>query len=207
MHLKRSLAPKSWPIPRKGTKYIIVPSHNKRKGIPILVILRDMLKIARNRKEVKKILNGKKAKVNGKLVRDEKFPLVLFDILEIAGKSYKLILENKKFRLEETKDKEKIVKIIGKKILSGKKMQINLNDGRNYIVKENYKVNDSLVINFEGKIVKKRELKDGAKVVIISGKHIGEEGKIERIDENKIALIKLKETNKINLSLDRIMAM
>ncbi len=206
MHLKRSLAPKSWPIPRKGTKYIIMPSHNKRKGIPILVILRDMLKIARNRKEVKKILNGKKAKVNGKLVRDEKFPLVLFDILELAGKSYKLILENKKFGLEETKDKEKIVKIIGKKILSGKKMQINLNDGRNYIVKENYKVNDSLVINFEGKIVKKLELKDGAKVVIISGKHIGEEGKIERIDENKIALIKLKETNKINLSFDRIMA-
>ena len=53
MHLKRQNTPKSWPIHRKGTKYIVRPQFNPRKGVPILILLRDMLKVAKNRKEVK----------------------------------------------------------------------------------------------------------------------------------------------------------
>ena len=57
MHLKRQKIPKNWPIKRKGTKYLVRPNSNLTKGIPILIILRDMLKVAQNRREVKRIIH------------------------------------------------------------------------------------------------------------------------------------------------------
>ena len=59
-HLKRQNAPKSWPIPRKGTTFVVRPNFGFSKGIPLLIILRDMLKIAENKKEVKKAIYMKK---------------------------------------------------------------------------------------------------------------------------------------------------
>ena len=58
-HLKRQKIPKTWPIYRKGTKYIAMPTHNISNSIPLLVILRDILKIAKNRKEVKRAINSR----------------------------------------------------------------------------------------------------------------------------------------------------
>ena len=59
MHLKRQKVPKSWPITRKGTKYLVRPNSDIHSGIPILIILRDMLKIAQNRREVKRAIHEK----------------------------------------------------------------------------------------------------------------------------------------------------
>lgn len=206
MHLTRNEVPRTWPIPRKGTKSIVVPKNNKANGIPLLILLRDMLKIGEKRKEIEKIMREGKIKVNGKVVKDEKYALVVLDILSLGDKSYKLVLKNKKFNLEETKEKEKIVKIVGRKILKGKKVQINLGDGRNIMTSEKLNIGDSVAINFEGKIARKIELKENAKVMVISGSHIGEEGKVERIDEkNKTADIRMVK-EKVNLNLNRIMA-
>lgn len=198
MHLKRNQAPKNWPIPRKGTKFLI---KSRKNGIPVLILIRDVMKKAKSKKEVKEIIHDKKAKVNGRIIRDEKFVLSLFDVLELGDEKFKVILKNKKFGLEETRNSDKILKVIGKKILSGKKTQINLNDGRNFISAEKFKIGDSVVM---GEKIKKIELKEGAKIIIINGKHKGEEGEVEKI-EGKNASILLKE-GKINLKLNDIMA-
>jgi len=42
MHLKRQQAPKNWPIFRKGTKYVVRPKFDTQKGIPLLIVLRDL---------------------------------------------------------------------------------------------------------------------------------------------------------------------
>ena len=55
MHLKRQFVPKKWPIYRKGTKYIVRPNSDINTGLPILVVLRDLLKIVQNKKETKRI--------------------------------------------------------------------------------------------------------------------------------------------------------
>lgn len=204
MHLKRNEVPGTWPIARKGTKFVVVPSRNKREGIPLLILIRDMLKLGKNRKEVRRILQTGKIKVNGKVARDEKFSLVLFDILSIGENNYKLGLENKKFKLQETKEKEKIAKITGKKILKGNKVQISLNDGRNLLTKEKMNIRDSLAINFEGKITRKIELKENSKVVVIKGKYIGKEGKVEKFNKKEATVLIGK--SKINLKLESIMA-
>ncbi len=208
-HLKRQQVPKSWPIPRKGTKLVVKPRFNLREGIPLLIFIRDMLKIAQNRKEVKKALNEKKILINGKNAKDKKQGILLLDVITIvpAKKAYKLILNEKgKFDYEETKEKNsKISKIIGKKMLKGKKLQINLMDGRNYLSDIKCKINDSVVIDFkENKIIKKIELKEKAKVLIFAGKHAGKKGIVIKI-EGKTAEIETKK-EKINVLIKHLMA-
>ena len=202
MHIKRQKIPKTWPLSRKGTKYLAVPKHNLKEGIPIIIILRDVLKIVGTNKEAKKILNMNKVKVNHKIVRKGKYPLTLFDILSLDNKNFKLILKKKKFDIVEAKGKdaeEKIVKVIGKKTVKKGALQVNLSDGRNYLIKESVKVGDSVVLNLkENKISEILPFKEGSKIIFITGKHIGEEGVIENIDEKK-KIIELKvDSEKIN---------
>ena len=60
MYLKRQKVPKNWSIHRKGTKYVVRPRANFEKGVPLLIVLRDMMKVVQNRKEAKKALFSKK---------------------------------------------------------------------------------------------------------------------------------------------------
>ena len=66
---------------QKGTKYLIVPSHSKKSGIPLLIVMREVLKLVNTRKELKKILLENKVLVNNKPIREENYSLVLFDTL------------------------------------------------------------------------------------------------------------------------------
>ena len=122
MYVKRQTVEKSWPIPRKGTKYIVVASHDKKNGLPLLIILREMLRVAKNRKEARKILNLGVVSVNDKIVRKENFSVLPFDIIKMGEKSYELVFSEKgKFKVEETTRKELTLKVVNKKILKGKK--------------------------------------------------------------------------------------
>lgn len=202
MHLKRNSMPKTWPLKRKGTKYI-VRTFNLKSSIPLLVIIRDILKLAKDRGEVKKILNSENVKVNGKIIKEEKFPLTLFDNLSLGEKNFKIVLKNKKFSLEESSRCEKIVKLIGKKVLKNGKIQMNLSDGRNYLGKEKIKVGDSVVISFpENRISEVLALKEGCKVLFLRGKHTGEEGTAEKIAGKNVTVKIAGE--KINSKLENL---
>jgi len=200
-HLKRQKAPKNWPIHRKGTKYVVRPNFNIEKGIPVLIILRDILKVAQNRKDVKKIINAKQILLNNKLVKDEKNNVLLFDILSIipTKKFYRMELSDKgKFDIKEINIKDagkKIAKIINKKIIKGKKVQLNLSDGRNFLSDLKCNVKDSVLINFEKKNIETIiPLKEKAKAIVFEGKHAGEIGIINKI-KDKTAEVKIKNKN------------
>ncbi|HEA46767.1 MAG TPA: hypothetical protein ENH99_03215, partial [Candidatus Pacearchaeota archaeon] len=92
MYLKRQKVPKSWPIFRKGTKYVVRPLSNLGNGIPVLVILRDSLKIAQTRKEAKRMINSKNVLLNGKPIKEERSSVLLFDTITLVPmkKSYRL---------------------------------------------------------------------------------------------------------------------
>ena len=116
MHLKRQEVPKRWPIERKGTTYVVRPSFNLKNGIPILVVLRNMLNLAKNRKEVKRAIHLKQILVNGKIVGDEKNSVSLFDTISIApsNEHYRIELsKGKKFDLRRIKESESREFIIG----------------------------------------------------------------------------------------------
>lgn len=209
-HLKRQKVPKEWPTKRKGSAFVIKPT--SKKGIPCLVVLRDLLKIAKTRKEVKKAIHNKLLLLNNKLIRDEKIAMSLFDTLSIlpSKKYYKITLSKYgKFALEEIKEEEankKIVKITNKKTLKGKKTQLNFLDGQNIISDLKCSVNDSLIINFkEKKIEKILPLKEKANVIIFAGKHAGEKGQIEEIDKKKKICVIKEGKNKINILIKQLM--
>src|SRR3989344_5551412 len=168
MHITRHNTSKRWPIPRKGTKYLVFPSRGNNDSIPLLIIMREILGIVKTRKELKKILNENKILVNGRIIKEDKTSLALFDVISIGSlnKNYKLIFSDKgKFSLVEIKDNEassKICKIIGKNMLKEKKIE---------------------------KIL---PVKEKSKVLIIKGKHLGDIGEIISINNNKIT-VKNKE--------------
>ena len=69
MHKKRNQMPTSWPLPRKDRKrrFISVPSHSLSRGISLLFVLRDVLKIVRTRKEARYMTLNGFVKVNNKV--------------------------------------------------------------------------------------------------------------------------------------------
>jgi len=203
-HIKRTKMPKTWPFPRKkkSQRFVAVPSHLPSEGVSVLFILRDILKIAKTRKEARYMTLNGLVKVNHKIRKDENFPVGVFDVLtlEKEKKNYKLEIVNKKFKLKEVEGSDadrKIVKIIGKKILSSSKVQMNLGDGSNFITKHKFSVGDSVVINTkENKIEKILELGKGAKVEVILGKHAGERGeflRFEELERGRDFVVKLKK--------------
>ena len=188
MHLKRNSIGRFWPVPKKGTKYVAVSNHDQKSSIPLVVVMRDILKIVNNKKELKKALNEKQIFINHKQIKETNYPVCLFDTINIPDvkKNYKAILsEQKKIVFEEISDKEAetgVFKVISKKLLSNKKVQLNLSYGRNIISKEKIDAGDSVVLNFkENKLVKIIPMKEGISAFVIKGKHAGSKGKIEEI--------------------------
>lgn len=191
-YLKRQKVPKSWPIPRKGTTYVVSPGSGMQNGLPLLIILRDILKIAKNRNEVKKAIKLKTILLNCKEATEEKSLVSLFDTISIvpSKKYYKLVLSEKgKFGLEEIKENDstkKVSKIINKKMIKGKKIQVNLMDGRNILSDMKGKVNDSIIFSFkENKIEKILPLEEKSNALVFAGKHSGEIGIVNKIIKEK----------------------
>lgn len=211
MHLKRHKSPKNWPIYRKGTKYIVRSLSNLEKSVPILIILRDMLGFVQNRKEAKSVIHKKNILLNNKPVSDEKNAVSLFDVIEIVPmkKNYRLELSEKgKIMVKEIDKKEaqkKVSKISNKTILKGKKVQLNLLDGRNFISDIKCKTGDSVLIDLDkNKIEKHLPLKEKVNAFVFAGKHAGKRGKINQLDmEKKMAEIDYKGS-KVNVLIKQI---
>ena len=200
-YLKRQKVPKSWPIRRKGTAYVVSPNFNIEGGMPIFVVLRDLLKVAETKRDVKGILHADQILLNNKKVRDGKNNMQLFDVLGIvpSNKFYRMELSEKgKFAVNEIDANsagKKISKVIDKKMLKGKKTQLNLIDGRNFLTDLKCKVNDSVLINLlEGKIEKCIALGEKANVIVFKGKHAGEKGVVSGIKGN-VAEVKIDGKN------------
>ncbi len=214
MHLKRQKVPKKWPIARKGTKYVIRPDSNISEGIPLLVFLRDLIKVAQNRKEVKKAIHEKNILINSKPAKNEKNTILLFDkITIIPSKRYFNLNLNEygKFvakEITEIESHQKISKIMDKKILKGKKIQLNLSDGRNYLTQTKCNVNDSVLIDFQNKKIKNcLPLKEKSNIIVFAGKHTGKRGVISKIIKDKMMaeLTTEKNKKKINVLIKQIM--
>ncbi len=196
-HMKRISSPRSWPIKRKRTVFVTRPApgaHPYNLGLPINLVFKEILNIAKTTKEVKNIMHNQKILIDGKDKKDYRALIGLMDILSLPAlnKHYQVLLNNKgKLVFKEISDKEsklKTCKITGKTLLKGNKMQLNLHDGKNQIVdKIDYNRGDSIILEIPGNMVKDHlKLEKGAFVFLIGGKHVGEHGVIQSIDGNTV---------------------
>jgi small subunit ribosomal protein S4e len=190
-HLKRLAAPKTWPIPRKGAKWIIKPSpgpHSMEMGMPIAVWLRDYLGIAKNMREVRFILNNEKILVDGRPVRDPSFQVGLMDTLSIPDldKHFRVLINHKlKLFLHEIPEEEskcKIVRVIRKQMVKGGRIQVTGHDGRNFIIDSEIKVGDGLLISLPDQNIEKIiPIKEGTIVYFFYGAKAGSLGRVKEI--------------------------
>jgi len=210
-HVKRLASPKTWTIPRKGTKYVLgaYPGKKKELTIALGMLIRDFFDITSTKKETRAFLKAKEAMVDGKIIEEEKYPISLFDNVGFPKmkKFYRIIInELGKIGVEEIKESEmgkKAYKVIGKTALKNGKLQLNLFNGRNVLTDKKIMVNDSVVMDLEkNAVLKHLPLKVGAKVYITGGSHLGSKGVIENVSKE---YIQVKISNQLfDIKLDNI---
>jgi len=215
-YIKIQKIEKFWPVPRKGKAYVAKATHNQSESIPLIVVMRDVLKLLKTKKELKKLINEKVVQINGKEIREANYPIGLFDVLSLKSinKNYRASLnEFKKMSFEEISEKEsnvKVLKISGKKIIGKGNVQLNLIDGRNILTNEKVNVGDSVVYNFKDKKIETVvKMEKGKLGFVTKGKHMGHKGEIESIVERggkSLAQIKTDE-GKVNVWVKNVIVM
>lgn len=190
-HLKRVTTPKTWSLPRRGAVFTTCPrpsGHPLDQGMPLGVLLRDVLQIALTMSEVKKLLNNKEVLVDGRRRKDHRFLVGLFDVLSLPllGKHYRLVLDsNGHLALVTIKAEEaklKLGKVVGKSVIKGGLTQYHLHDGRNVTSDQPSVVGDSLLLTIpEQKVQKVFPLKKGMTIILDSGKNAGVLGMLKEL--------------------------
>jgi small subunit ribosomal protein S4e len=156
--------------------------------------VRDLLEIVDNHREAKKIIGLGHFKIDGKIVKDRTYPVGLMDVLSIVktNKHYRILPDSHHglilHEIPEAESTFKLCRITQKTTLKGGNIQLNLHDGRNIFIsvkdpknpKEDiYKRMDVLKITVpEQEILKVLKFKEGNLAIIMSGKNIGQLGKV-----------------------------
>ncbi|MCX9088296.1 MAG: 30S ribosomal protein S4e [Candidatus Methanoperedens sp.] len=187
-HQKRVAAPISWPITRKTYHWVVGANpgaHSTETGIPLLVVVRDILKIANNAREAKRIINEKNICIDGVIRTDYKYMVGLFDIISLPATNeyYRVLFDSKnRFKLfKEDANAGKLCRINNKTIVRKGAVQLNLHDGTNVLASNDYKTFDTVILDTDRKIMKHIGYKTGNLAMIVGGEHSGEIGKIKQI--------------------------
>ena len=196
-HVKKLAAPKPWPILRKDYTWTTKAKpgkHSLTRGMALITIVKELMNYANTRKEAMMIIKAKEIFVDGKAVREPKFSVGFMDIVSVpkVKKNYRVTFTKKgEISLQEIPVAEsgfKLCRIESKTILKKKKVQLNLHDGRNQVVKKDtYNVGDTVKLELpKQKIVDHFELKKGHNVYVMAGKHAGEIDKVKEIIKGTI---------------------
>jgi len=192
-HFIRITAPRSLPIVgRKSVRWMLSPNpggHKRDESVSLGVLLRDVMGIADDMKEVKRLLVGKTVHVDGKAVFEPRYSVGLMDIVELPkiGKAYRMQIVDGKLAPKEIKAAEakaKLCKVTSKKTVAGKKFAIGTHDGRTIIADNNVLVGATLKMSVpEFKLKEQLPLASGAKCLVIDGTHAGEMAVLEKVIE------------------------
>jgi len=192
-HQKRLSVPKSWPVERKTEPWTAkaAAGPHGEAGVPLVVVLRDVLGYVDSSKEAKYALNHGGVLVNGDSPSSVNRPIGMFDILAFPERDeFYRVFPDEGGRLglteiEEDAADSKLGKIENKTLVSGGKTQLNLHDGQNLVVEDGdeYSGGDSIVIDNEtNEVVAHFVYEEGALVTAVAGQHAGEVGEIEHIE-------------------------
>ncbi|RLI07563.1 30S ribosomal protein S4e [Candidatus Bathyarchaeota archaeon] len=202
-HLKRLPAPRFWPIPRKEYTWTVRPlpgPHPIDRCIPLLILVRDILGLAKTAREARIIIKRGYIKVDGVVRREPKFPVGLMDVVTVErlGQNFRVLPTPKGLDLHPIDGGEagfKICRIEGKTTVRGGNIQLNLHDGRNVLIRvadptdpveDVYRTLDSLKLGLPDQELQDHyRLEEGAYAVVTGGKNMGFHGTVVGIGELK----------------------
>ncbi len=199
-HLKRLAAPKAWKVRRKRRfgawiTNVISGPHPKGRSIPLRILVRDLLGVASNAREADFIIRSGKVLVDGVPRRNPRFPVGLFDVVEIPEieKVFRIVLDEQgrivPREIPAEEKGKKLVRVERKMTVKGGKIQVTTHDGRNFLLEDGRDVRpgDVLLISVpEQRIEDVFKLKDGNLVYVLSGRHAGTIGKIEGVNPGDV---------------------
>ena len=162
--------------------------------MPLLVLLRDVLKVADTAKEVQRILTNEYVKVDQKVRKNKRFPVGHQDVVELIPlkKYYRLVYFPTKglmpVEISEEEADKKLVKIIGKSTVKGGNIQLHLHDGRNILLSEEegrkYQTRGSLLIKLPSQeILDYYPLQEKMYSIVTAGNNMGFHGNIIEINK------------------------
>lgn len=198
--LKRQMAPLFWGITRKDKRFVVTVKpggHKKDLSIPSAVFVRDTLKLANTLREAKAIVYGGKVKVDGVVRKSIHHGIGLMDVVELDGVSdiYRLVPKDltvlKPIKITDNEKEKKLLKVVKKVTIKGKKTQLGFHDGRTFISDAKVNVGDTCLVQVpETKIVDVIKLEKGAQVIVTNGVNVGKVGKIQEIKDGSFVLLK-----------------
>lgn len=190
---KRLMISRTVKIPRKTFFWGASPragKHNRHDSMALLTALRDYLKLGDKEREITRILVNGLVKVDGKVVKDRRYPVGFMDIIsmESIGRSFRVLFDKKGGLVlgEEAKENtdKKLMKVVGKSTLKGGKSQLSFHDGQ-VVISDNKDVKggDVVLVSVpDKKIQEVLKLKPGNKAFITGGSHAGNVATIKKIE-------------------------
>jgi len=193
--LKRRAAPRSWTVPRKGTKWLKRPApgpHPQEQSIPLLLVLRDLRHIVSSTREARVLVRTGAVKVDAKVAHDLSRGLGLMDTLSLAAPldAHYRVVKDRRGKLSlvtipSTEAALKLGRVRFKHAVSGGRVEVTLHDGRNLLVAAStpYRVGDSVKIALPGqKVVDHIPLAPGALAYVAGGSHVGELARVDKVE-------------------------
>ena len=187
--MKRLTAPKSWMLDKLSGTFAPRPSsgpHKLRESLPLIVLLRNRLKYALNKREVTSIVMQRTIKVDNKVRTDSNYPTGFMDVVKIerTGENFRILYDAKgRFAIHRISEEESSYKLC-----KVKKMQLG-NKGIPFIVTHDGRTirypdplirpNDTVKVNVEtGKIEGFVKFEVGNVAFITGGHNMGRVGVI-----------------------------
>jgi small subunit ribosomal protein S4e len=194
-HLKRLAKSRMLEINPKKALWLIksaAGAHKTDESIPMLILLREILCIAKNAKEAKRLLSNGEILIDGKIRHSTHYAIGLMDIVSLPKikKYYQVFSIKGRLKLieiSESDSKIKSCRIVNKTPITGNKVQLNLHDGKNIIIEkeeDQFRVGDTVRITIpECKVDAFLKLEKGSHCYIYRGKHSGRLGILDEIIE------------------------
>lgn len=210
-HLKRLASPGYWPIHRKEHPWAPKPTPGPHPGshsLPLDILVRDELGLAKTRREVSRIVAARKVKIDGR-PRVKNYPAGLMDVLEFtdANLAYRMLpIKGKGLGLVQISKEEakfKLCKILRKSTAPKGKIQYGTHDGRSLAFPATdsqsaaFATNDTLRISVPTqRILNHIKFEKGNYALVTAGRNIGKSGKIvelQRGNATRPAMVRIED--------------
>lgn len=213
--LKRYSMPSVMRLPTKSSKWLTKPiagPHPADKSIPLRIIVRDYLKLARTAKEADRIIFSGKVMVDGVVRREPKFPIGFMDILEIPdiNKIYRVFIDElgrlKLVEIDKEEAGKKLCRVVRKQTVRGGKIQLTMHDGRNIVGDlKDIKIGDVVELSVpDGKLICHVSLSENRIAVVTDGENAGKIGRIEKIKRETKTVVLSADGEKMETPVDYV---
>ena len=185
--LKRAMT-RGWQISKKQYKFTVKNKcgpHSANSSLSLTVVIRDLIKLTNTYKETKNLINEGSVLIDSKKRSDPQFSVGIMDTISIPEeKLFYRLLPHKNIltlvKIEKNESNTKLCKIKSKHTIKNGLLQYCLNDGRNIISDNKYKVGDTLKIELPTqKILDSFSIVKDSYILVLQGKLSGKIGIIE----------------------------